>query len=194
MNAIGPDRNFGTGSHIMYAKKGDVDSQWKTMENTLITEMPLTIHNATVVETDLDKPELALIGLVVGTDNRPIVSMVYTHGRPPANRDRAGRPVKWDGKTWKRVDFPEGWNRNGFYYIMGDTRGGVFAVTASKFAYYSRDNGETWQSIAIPYTHKAPTAVSLDYQHFRQTGNARVATFFSAEGVIEIWTVEVKPK
>ena len=194
VNAIGPGRNWNTGTHIMYARRKEGALQWETLDNQPVPEELLTIHNATVVETDLKTPELCLNGIAVGTDGKPILSITYTKNNNPPNRDRGGRPVKWDGASWERVPFPEGFSPRAYYRLMSDNRGGIFAMgSAVSVGYYSKDNGATWETITIPYTREGASLVDFDFQHFRETGNPRISVFFEKAGVIEVWTIRLRP-
>ncbi|MBT4816406.1 MAG: hypothetical protein HN742_22765 [Lentisphaerae bacterium] len=194
VNALGPQRNWGTGTHIMYARRKDGAPGWETLNGRPIPDAALTVHNATVVETDLETPELSLNGLAVGTDGSPVLSITYTKNNPPPNRDRAGRPVKWNGESWERVSFPEGFAPRAHYRVMSDNADGMFAMgNPASPCYYSSNNGTTWEAITIPYTRQGASLADLDFQHFLKTGNPRISVFFEEEGIIEVWTIRTKP-
>ena len=191
VNGLGPGRNFGTGTHIMYAALPDGESRWRTVEGETIPSLPLTIDNASIVATDFDQPELIVYGVGSSTDGKPILNFRYSLGHPPGGGDK-GRVVRWTGSRWQRCRFP----REIVIptTIMSDNRDGLFTHgPGGNTGYFSRDNGESWETVSIPYDRGRAVGQSFDPQSFIQTGNPRVAAFFDKAGVIEIWTIVVGP-
>ncbi|MBT3380605.1 MAG: hypothetical protein HN742_39725 [Lentisphaerae bacterium] len=188
VSAIGPKRNYNTGTHIMAARLPDGASQWETVDRKPILDLPLTIKNASVVATDFKRPELILYGLGATTDGSPVVNYRYSLGDTPGGGDK-GWIVKWTGKDWKRLRFP----REIVIptYLMSDNKGKLFTYgPGGSLAYLSRDDGESWEVVTMPYDRGPAFSHSFDRQHFIATGNPRLAVFFDKAGVIEVWTIE----
>ena len=187
VNAIGPTPNFGDGSHLMYACLPEGETTWRTVEDAPIAGLPLTTDNASVIATDLENPELVPYGLGVQSDGKPVVNFRYVRGNTPEGRDK-GWLSRWTGTRWQRVFFP----REVVIptLLMSDNRGGLFTHSpGGNTGYLSRDSGATWDVITIPYERGYAGYHSLDYQHFIETGEPRIAAFFADDGAIEVWTL-----
>ena len=190
VNGLGPKRSHNSGTHIMIAKLPDGASQWQTVEGNTIASLPLTIENASVVAMDTERPELVLHGLGALADGSPIVNFRYSLGDTPGGGDK-GWIVKWTGSEseWRRCQFPRGIVIP--TYMMSDNKGRLFTHSpGGNLGYLSRDDGETWDMVPIPYERGRSYGHSLDRQHFIATGNPRLAAFFDKGGAIEVWTIE----
>lgn len=192
VNAVGPGRNYNTGTHVMYAALPEGKSTWRKADGRVIPALPLTIDNASVIATDFETPELFVYGVGASADGTPIVNFRYSLGHPPGGGDK-GWIVTWTGSEWQRCRFPREIVIPTF--IMSDNRDRLFTHSpGGNVGYLSRDNGGSWEMVTIPYDRGRAVGQSFDYQHFVRSGNPRIAAFFDKEGVIEVWTIVVGPE
>jgi len=188
VNAFGPKRQHNSGSHLMVAKLPDGATHWQTVEGKPIAALPLTIENASVVATDLERPELVVYGLGATSAGNPVVNYRYSLGDTPGGGDK-GWVVKWTGSEWRRCSFPLDVVIP--THLMSDNRGGLFTHgPGGNTAYISRDDGDTWTMVSIPYDRGGSFGHSFDHEYFIATGKPRWAAFFDKAGAVEVWTLE----